>query len=87
MGEIEVQLDALARLEEQLVETNALRLATAETLRVATRRREEGYASRLDELLAERSLFAVERSLLQLRASRLQACVALYRALGGGWAS
>ncbi|WP_217808662.1 efflux transporter outer membrane subunit [Derxia lacustris] len=84
-AEVELQLGARARLDAQLAEVEARRAATADALRIATRRHAEGYASYLDELLAQRSLFAVEQQWLQLRADRLATDVALYRALGGGW--
>jgi len=44
-----------------------------------------GYASYLEELDAQRSLFSVEQLSVQLRADLLSAHVNLYRALGGGW--
>lgn len=84
-AEVETQLDAFERQREQLALAEAQRVAVARSLHIATRRHEEGYASYLDELLAERSLFAVEQNILQLQARTLVAQVNVYRALGGGW--
>jgi len=84
-SEVEVQLDSQAQQQAQLKEALAQRQAAAEALRIAGRRYREGYASHLDELLAQRSLFAVEQGVLQLQSGLLQSQVALFRALGGGW--
>ncbi len=84
-SEVEDQLAALDELARQGVEVEAQRLALQETLRVASNRYREGYASYLDELDAQRNLFSAEQSALQLRADQLSAQVALYRALGGDW--
>jgi outer membrane protein TolC len=54
-------------------------------LRIAHRRYERGYGSFLDELLAQRNLYAVELQLIQLRADRLNAELSVIKALGGGW--
>jgi outer membrane protein TolC len=44
-----------------------------------------GIASYLDLLDAQRSLFAARQALVQTRLAQLQNQVLLYRALGGGW--
>ncbi|QXZ08946.1 efflux transporter outer membrane subunit [Comamonas sp. Y33R10-2] len=44
-----------------------------------------GVASYLDLLDAQRSLFALEQSVVQVRLSQLQTQVNLYKVLGGGW--
>ena len=84
-GEVEDQLAAIDELARQAVEVEAQRAALQETLRVASNRYREGYASHLDELDAQRNLFSAEQTALQLRADQLAARVALDRALGGGW--
>jgi len=78
-------LTAVRRLREQLDEAEARRVATAEVLRIAHNRYRNGYSSYLEELDAQRNAFSAENTVLQLRASWLQAHVDLYRALGGGW--
>lgn len=63
------------------------RQAQAETVRLklATLRYENGVASSLDLLDAQRAQFAAQQALIQVRLARLQNQVQLYRALGGGW--
>ncbi len=53
---------------------------------LATLRYENGYASYLEVLDAERSLFEAEISLANVRANHLNAIVQVCMALGGGWA-
>jgi NodT family efflux transporter outer membrane factor (OMF) lipoprotein len=85
-AETENALASIRFLGAQLAQLEAQRTAAAEELRVSRNRRANGYASYLEELNAQRTLFNVETSELQLRASLLGAHVDLYRALGGGWA-
>ncbi len=84
-AEVETQLVACRELTNQLDATMARRDAVAESLKLAKHRYEEGYASYLDQLLAERSLFTVDQTILSLHADILSSEVSLYRALGGGW--
>jgi multidrug efflux system outer membrane protein len=86
-AEVETQLQDLAGQQAQLQQAEKQRLALADALRMANHRYREGYASYLDELLAQRSLFSVEQNVLQLRAALLITEVGLYRALGGGWSA
>jgi NodT family efflux transporter outer membrane factor (OMF) lipoprotein len=71
------QVDAQARVVE------------AETVRyrLARLRYDNGVASYLDLLDAQRSLFNAQQTLVQTRLARLQNQVQLYRSLGGGWSS
>lgn len=84
-AEVENQLAAFRLQREQLQQVEAQQLAVQSALRIAGRRYREGYASYLDELLAQRNLFGVEQQVLQLRADLLLTEVGIYRALGGGW--
>jgi multidrug efflux system outer membrane protein len=84
-GEVEVQLASHEQQQIQLREALAQREAVAEALRIARRRYLEGYASSLDERLAERNLFMADQGVVALRSGLLQSEVALFRALGGGW--
>jgi multidrug efflux system outer membrane protein len=84
-AEVETQLAAYGLQQAQLMQAQAQRVALEDALRIAGRRYREGYASYLDELLAQRNLFAVEQNVLQLQADLLATEVNLYRALGGGW--
>jgi NodT family efflux transporter outer membrane factor (OMF) lipoprotein len=84
-AEVETQLYAFDRLHEQLVQAEEQRRALANALRIAHRRYERGYGSFLDELLAQRNLYAVQLQLIQLRADRLNTELSVIKALGGGW--
>ena len=63
------------------------RVADAEGVRyrLAKLRYDNGVASYLDLLDAQRSLFTAQQALVQTRLARLQNQVQLYRSLGGGW--
>nr|WP_315395170.1 efflux transporter outer membrane subunit [uncultured Duganella sp.] len=78
-------LGAIHRLNEQAVQNDARRATAAETLRIAHNRYRNGYASYLEELDAQRTLYSADVGRLQLRTRILVASVDLYRALGGGW--
>ncbi|UNU41898.1 efflux transporter outer membrane subunit [Sphingopyxis sp. YF1] len=82
--EVEDQLAVIDRLAVQERALVAQRAAVAETLRHATNRYRAGYSPYLEEIDAQRALFAVDIALIQLRTDRLTAYVALYQALGGG---
>ena len=84
-AEVEVQLNSHEQQQVQLREAQGQRQAVAEALRIAGRRYGEGYASALEERLAERNLFAAEQGVVSLQSGLLQTQVALFRALGGGW--
>ena len=84
-AETENGLDAITRLREQVVQNDARRATAAETLRIAHNRYANGYAAYLEELDAQRNLYAADVARLQLRARLLAASVDLYRAMGGGW--
>jgi multidrug efflux system outer membrane protein len=79
--------DALAGrqwLDQQIQSQDALRLAQAERLRLLELRLNNGVASSLDVLDAQRELFNAEQTLVQVRLLRLTNAIDLYRALGGG---
>ncbi|XLZ69927.1 efflux transporter outer membrane subunit [Massilia sp. SR12] len=83
--EVENSLAALQRLREQIRQNDARRATAAETLRIARNRYRNGYASYLEELDAQRTLYGADVARLQLRTRLLAASVDLVRALGGGW--
>ena len=85
--EVEDQLAAIEHLQEQARQAKEQRTAVAEALRIARSRYTEGYASYLEELDAQRTLFGAEQTVAQLQADLLTAHVNLYRALGGGWSA
>lgn len=84
-AEVEVQLNSHEQQQLQLRDALAQHRAMAEALRITARRYREGYASALDERIAERNLLGAEQSLVGLQSGLLQTQVALFRALGGGW--
>ena len=84
-AETENSLDAVYRLKLQERQTRARRDSAAEALRIARNRHRNGYASYLEELDAQRTLYSADVGLLQLQTRILIASVDLYRALGGGW--
>ncbi len=71
-----------ARLE---TEVEAQRVAAAETLRIATRRFEAGYSGYLEVLDAQRGAQDADLAYVRARQARLDASVAVFKALGGGW--
>jgi len=83
--EVEDALAAVDRLAAQRRALELQRAATAEALRHATNRYRAGYSPYLEQLDAQRALFSAELSLEQTRADQLNALVALYQAMGGGW--
>jgi NodT family efflux transporter outer membrane factor (OMF) lipoprotein len=85
-SETDNSLGAIARLREQAVQNDARRATAAETLRIAHNRYRNGYASYLEELDAQRTLYNADVGRLQLKTRILVASVDLYRAMGGGWA-
>jgi outer membrane protein TolC len=85
--EVNDSLDAIARLQEQLDELQEQATVAQEALRIAHNRYRNGYASYLDELDAQRTLYSVQTSVVQVKNNLLLAQVDLYRALGGGWTS
>jgi outer membrane protein TolC len=79
--------DALAgrqTLVDQLDAQNGVADAEAARLELARLRYENGIASYLDLLDAQRSLFTARQAVIQTRLQLLQNQVLLYRALGGG---
>lgn len=79
--------DALAgrtTLAQQLQAQQALLNAETDRSRLTKLRLDNGVASQLDWLDAQRSLFAAQQALVQTRLAYLQNQIALYKALGGG---
>jgi NodT family efflux transporter outer membrane factor (OMF) lipoprotein len=85
--EVNDSLDAITRYQEQLTELQAQQDVAQETLRIAQNRYNNGYSSYLDVLDAQRTLFSVQTSVVQVKNNLLLAQIDLYKALGGGWVS
>lgn len=81
--------DALAgraTLIDQLAAQQAQTEAEEARFKLSSMLFTNGVASSLDLLDAQRSLFASQQQLVQARLALLQNRIAVYRALGGGWA-
>ena len=81
--------DALAgraTLVDQLAAQQAETDAEAARFKLSDLLFTNGVASSLDQLDAQRSLFASQQALVQVKLALLQNRIAVYRALGGGWA-
>ena len=83
--EVADALAGRATLGEQLRAQQAQANAEAVRFKLASLRYDNGVASYLDALDAQRSLFAVQQAVVQTRLAQLQSQVTLYKTLGGGW--
>lgn len=84
-ADVSTALNAVAGLDAQAA-AQAEELAQAQhALALAKSRYRAGADTLLTMLDAQRTLYAAQDQALSLRHDRLQASVALYRALGGGW--
>lgn len=84
-GDVETALVSSQHLQTQWTSAKQRETVLSRTLGFAKDRYEAGYASYLEELDAQRNLFAVQQDVVRLRQSQLENAVALYQALGGGW--
>ncbi|MFC3108205.1 efflux transporter outer membrane subunit [Undibacterium arcticum] len=82
--EVADALVARGSLDEQIDAQQAFLDAQAERLKLADLRYQNGVASSIEVLDAQRDLFAAQQSLVQTRLLRLTNAIDLYRALGGG---
>ncbi len=82
--EVADALAARASWERQLQAQSALAQADNERLALTRLRLENGAASQLDWLDAQRTAFASQQGLISAQLAVLQSQVALYKALGGG---
>ncbi len=83
--EVSDALAGRATYAEQLRAAQAQANAEAVRYRLADLRFQNGVASQLDQLDAQRSLFAARQAVVQTRLAQLQSQVTLYKVLGGGW--
>ena len=82
--------DALVNLHaDEKINQATLRRSAAvkETLRLVNLRYDSGYSGYLDVLNAQRDLFQVQSTAIDIQRAQLTALVSLYKALGGGWES
>ncbi|MDO8596655.1 MAG: TolC family protein, partial [Sulfuricaulis sp.] len=85
LADVESALAAGSRSVEQEVLQGQVLVQARLALRLAEIRYREGADDLLTVLDAQRTLFQAEDQLAQIRLSRLQASVGLFKALGGGW--
>ncbi|MBD8148888.1 efflux transporter outer membrane subunit [Pseudomonas fluorescens] len=86
-ADVEKALSSISRLDQQR-QWQAEELQQAQTaFRIAESRYQAGAEDLLTVLETQRTLYAAQDLNVQLRLSRLQASIALYKALGGGWDS
>ena len=83
--EVADALAGRATLGEQLRAQQAQANAEAVRFKLSDLRYQNGIASQLDLLDAQRSLFAARQAVVQTRLLQLQNQVTLYKTLGGGW--
>ena len=84
-ADVESALAAATRLQQREVLQTQVEQRSREALRLAEVRYREGADDLLSVLDAQRSLFDAQDQLAQVRLDRLDAAVALFKALGGGW--
>ncbi|HAU5566287.1 TPA: efflux transporter outer membrane subunit [Serratia fonticola] len=84
-SDVDNALDAIRRSQEQLTELQKQEGYVTEAYRIARNRYQNGYASYLDELDAQRTLFNTQLNIVSVKNTLLLAQIDLYRSLGGGW--
>ncbi|MGR3889175.1 efflux transporter outer membrane subunit [Pseudomonas sp. 1152_12] len=84
-ADVEKSLSGITRLDEQR-HWQSEELQQAQTaFQIAESRYQAGAEDLLTVLETQRTLYAAQDMNVQLRLSRLQASIAMYKALGGGW--
>lgn len=84
-ADVEKALSSITRLDQQRQwQAEELQQAQA-AFQISESRYQAGAEDLLTVLETQRTLFAAQDLNVQLRLSRLQASIALYKALGGGW--
>ena len=83
--EVADALAGRATLGEQLRAQQAQSSAEAARLKLSDLRFQNGIASQLDVLDAQRALFSAQQAVTQTRLLQLQNQVTVYKTLGGGW--
>lgn len=83
--EVESNLDLVKATTDQLALVEIQTKADAEAFRISELQYREGTIDILSLLTNQQRLFNDQQSLVQTKLSRLEAYLALYNALGGGW--
>lgn len=84
-ADVEKALSSITRLDEQRQWQSEELQQAQSAFKIAESRYQAGAADLLTVLETQRTLYAAQDQNVQLRLSRLQASIALYKALGGGW--
>lgn len=84
--EVEDQLAAQRLLAAQLEAQTAALVSARHTLEIALNRYKAGLITYLEVVTSQSAALATEQTVVNLRAERLAASVALAKAMGGGWA-
>ena len=85
LGEVENALVAVQRNTERLAILARATAAAREAAKLASLQYQAGQVDLLVSLDSERALLDLEQQTVATAASRANACVQLYQALGGGW--
>ncbi len=83
--DVEDQLSDLDYLRQQQGAEDAAVAAATRAYTLSQSRYREGSSSQLDVLDAQRSLLAIRRQALRVRAAQYQSSIGLVRAIGGAW--
>ncbi len=86
-ADVEKALTAIAGLDQQRTWQDQERQYAQRAFELAQNRYQSGAETLLSVLETQRVLFQAEEGGVQLRLARMQAAIALYKALGGGWRS
>jgi NodT family efflux transporter outer membrane factor (OMF) lipoprotein len=84
-SDVEVSLDTVKSETDQLALVEIQTKAQAEAFRISELQYREGTIDILSLLQNQQGLFVAQQLLVQTKLARLQAHLALYNALGGGW--
>jgi len=83
--DVETSLDQMKAYTDQLALIEVQTKASAEAFRISELQYREGTIDIVQLLTSQQSLFGAQQSLVQTKLARLEANIALYSALGGGW--
>lgn len=83
--DVETSLDEVKAFTDQLALIEVQTRASAEAFRISELQYREGTIDIVQLLNNQQSLFTAQQSLVQTKLARLEAYIALYSALGGGW--
>jgi multidrug efflux system outer membrane protein len=84
-SDVETALGSVASGRDQLLTANQEDQAAAEAFRISDVQYRAGTIDILSVLQSQQLLFQADNTLIQAKLARLQADIALYQALGGGW--